>query len=240
MPRWWADQVAVLARELARQLDLPSTLNAIVEHASRSIEGAEFAAITVTGPSGIVFRTVASSDDLAMQVDQIQYDSGEGPCLSALAEGLTIRSDDIATDPRWPQFGPAAHDLTGVMSMLSHPLALEEDDTLGGLNLYSKRPAAFDWDSASDLTVLATHSAIAIARAGAHERSQHLQQALESNRTIGIAIGILMNKHLITREQAFDALRVASQHGHRKLIDIATDVIESGQLVLPPRSPLNH
>ncbi|MDQ1732690.1 MAG: hypothetical protein QOK10_2849 [Pseudonocardiales bacterium] len=118
-----------------------------------------------------------------MQVDQIQYDSGEGPCLSALAEGLTIRSDDIATDPRWPQFGPAAHDLTGVMSMLSHPLALEEDDTLGGLNLYSKRPAAFGWDSASDLTVLATHSAIAIARAGAHERSQHLQQALESNRT---------------------------------------------------------
>jgi hypothetical protein len=33
---------------------------------------------------------------------------------------------------------------------------------------------------------------------------------------------------------------VSSQHGHRKLIDIATDVIESGQLVLPPRSPLNH
>jgi GAF domain-containing protein len=240
MPRWWADQVAVLALELARQPDLPSTLDAIVGHASRSIEGAEFAAITVKGPGGTLFRTVASSDEEPMRVDQVQYDSGEGPCLSALAEGLTIRSDDIATDARWPDFGPAAHDLTGVTSMLSHPLALEEDDTLGALNLYSKKPAAFDWDSASDLTVLATHSAIAMARAAAYEQSQHLQLALESNRTIGIAIGILMNKHLITRDQAFDALRVSSQHGHRKLIDIATDVVETGQLVLPAHRHLSR
>lgn len=61
-------------------------------HASRSIEGAAFAAITVGGTGGTAFRTVASSGDVPMRVDQVQYDSGEGPCLSALAEGLTIRS----------------------------------------------------------------------------------------------------------------------------------------------------
>jgi GAF domain-containing protein len=238
MPRWWADQVAVLARELASQPDLPSTLTAIVQHASRSIEGAEFAAITVKAANGTAFRTVAASDDVPRQVDQIQYDTGQGPCLSALAAGGAFRSDDIATDERWPEFGPAAHDLTGITSMLSHPLFLEEDDTLGALNLYASKPAAFDWDSASALTVLATHSAIAMARAAAQDQSQHLQVALASNRTIGIAIGILMNKHLITRTQAFDALRVSSQHSHRKLIDIATDVVETGELTLPSRSRL--
>jgi transcriptional regulator with GAF, ATPase, and Fis domain len=240
MPRWWADQVAVLALELARQPDLPSTLDAIVRHASTSIEGAEFAAITVKGRNGTLYRTVASSDDVPLQVDQLQYDSGEGPCLSALAQGLTIRSDDIATDHRWPMFGPAAHDLTGVTSMLSHPLFLEQDDTLGALNLYAKKPGAFDWDSANGLTVLATHSAIAMARAAAQDQSEQLRIALQSNRTIGVAMGILMNKHLMTQAQAFDALRVSSQHGHRKLIDIATDVVETGQLILPDKTPLTR
>jgi GAF domain-containing protein len=237
MPRWWADQVAVLARELASQPDLPSTLTAIVQHASRSIEGAEFAAITVKAATGNVLRTVAASDDLPRKVDQIQYDTGQGPCLSALAAGVTCLSDDVAKDGRWPEFGPTAHHLTGVTSMLSHPLFLEQDDTLGALNLYAKKAAAFDGGSATALTVLATHSAIAMARAAAQDQSQHLQLALASNRTIGIAMGILMNKHLMTQDQAFDALRVSSQHSHRKLIDIATGVVETGELVLPQRTP---
>jgi AmiR/NasT family two-component response regulator len=39
-----------------------------------------------------------------------------------------------------------------------------------------------------------------------------------------------MNK--ITKDQAFDALRVASQHSHRKLRDVAQDVIDTGTLDL--------
>jgi hypothetical protein len=39
---------------------------------------------------------VASSDDIAMRVDQLQYDTGEGPCITALTETVTCRSDDIA------------------------------------------------------------------------------------------------------------------------------------------------
>lgn len=237
MPRWWADQVAVLARELATQPDLAATLQAIVEHARRSIDGAEFAAITVQTSGGDRYQTVACSDELPKQVDQLQYDAGQGPCLTALDQGATCWSDDVAIDQRWPEFGPAAEKLTGVRSMLSHPLFLEEDDSLGALNLYAKKPAAFTEDSMSALIVLATHSAIAIARAAAQEQSQHLQIALASNRTIGIAIGIIMTKHLITSDQAFDALRVASQHAHRKLADVASDVVETGQLVLPSRTP---
>jgi GAF domain-containing protein len=236
MPRWWADQVAILARELASQPDLPTTLDAIVKHASMSIDGAEFAAITVKAANGSSYRTVASTDQLPMQVDRVQYQAGQGPCLTAFEQALTCRSDNVAIDGRWPRFGPAAHELTGVVSMLSHPLFLEEDDSLGALNLYAMRPAAFSEDSMTALTVLATHSAIAMARAAALEQSQHLQAALNSNRTIGIAIGILMNQHLITQGQAFDTLRLASQHSHRKLIDIATEVVETGELNLPSRA----
>jgi AmiR/NasT family two-component response regulator len=54
-----------------------------------------------------------------------------------------------------------------------------------------------------------------------------------TNREIGIAMGVLMNAHKITRQQAFDLLRIVSQHTHRKLYEIARDVADTGALDLP-------
>ena len=47
------------------------------------------------------------------------------------------------------------------------------------------------------------------------------------------AIGVLMSVHKVTRQQAFDLLRIASQQTHRKLVDIATEVGDTGSLSLP-------
>ena len=80
-----------------------------------------------------------------------------------------------------------------------------------------------------------TAERFAIARAADREQKDHLTNALASNRKIGAAIGILMATHKITEQQAFDALRLASQHSHRKLHDIAFEVVDTGQLALPPR-----
>jgi len=64
----------------------------------------------------------------------------------------------------------------------------------------------------------------------AENQVAHLHVALGSNRQIGAAIGILMAEHKITDEQAFDMLRTASQHTHRKLRDIADDVLLTGAI----------
>lgn len=53
---------------------------------------------------------------------------------------------------------------------------------------------------------------------------------MQSSREIGVAIGILVEHHKITAEQAFDLLRVASQRGHRKLRDVASDLVHTGEL----------
>jgi hypothetical protein len=42
-----------------------------------------------------------------------------------------------------------------------------------------------------------------------------------------------MTQHKFTREQAFDLLRIASQHTHRKLAAIAVEVADTGTLTLP-------
>jgi AmiR/NasT family two-component response regulator len=67
----------------------------------------------------------------------------------------------------------------------------------------------------------------------AAEQETHFKLALTSARRIGAAIGILMARHVITDDQAFDLLRICSQHSHRKLRDIAEDVVLTG--VLPER-----
>ena len=56
----------------------------------------------------------------------------------------------------------------------------------------------------------------------------NLLKALESNRETGVAIGVLMARHGLTREQAFDVLRHASQNSNRKLAHVAGEVAETG------------
>ena len=64
----------------------------------------------------------------------------------------------------------------------------------------------------------------------------HLVQAAELTRTvatrqlIGRAEGILMERHRVTAEQAFDMLVRVSQHRNTKLRDIAERLVRSGRL----------
>jgi AmiR/NasT family two-component response regulator len=67
---------------------------------------------------------------------------------------------------------------------------------------------------------------------GVIDRTQiaHLQVALVTCRRIGAAIGILMSSSKLTEDAAFELLRARSQHGHRKLRDIADEVVLIGAL----------
>ncbi|MGX7677500.1 ANTAR domain-containing protein [Jatrophihabitans sp. DSM 45814] len=224
-----ADNFATLGRELGRQPTPDSTLTAVVDYAVAAIEGAQEASITVKAPNGR-FRTIATTGDLPMQVDAIQYEVGEGPCVDAQQVHHVFRSDDLSTDERWPLFGPKAVASTEVLSMMAHRLYLEDDDTLGTLNLYSRQLAAFASLDLTTLDLLATLSAIALAKAAAQDQTANLQEALATNRDIGVAIGIVMKGLLIPKDQAFDLLRVVSQRSNRKLRDVALDVIDRGEL----------
>jgi GAF domain-containing protein len=230
-PQGLAHSFAELARELAGHTDEATLWAAIVGAALRAIPGTEHAGITVLRRGK--FQTMAPSSDLPRRVDAIQYELGSGPCVDAVLQQRIFRTGDLSQDPRWPEFGSRAAREEHVFSMLGFRLYLENDDTIGGLNLYSTQREAFD--SSAELTggIIATHAAIAMT--GAHHRSQaeHLRLALESNRQIGVAMGVLMSRQHVTRQQAFDLLRIASQHTHRKLADIAMDVSETGLLDYP-------
>ena len=64
----------------------------------------------------------------------------------------------------------------------------------------------------------------------AEVRAANLKRALDHSRAIGMAMGILMARHQMTHEQAFEALRRVSQDANRKLYMVALDVMETGEL----------
>ncbi len=237
--RWMAQSVAELAQlfadlgtELLSERGLDGTLELITSRSLKLLPAAQHAAIC-RGRRGR-FETVASTSELPLRVDQIQYDLGSGPCVDAAVQEAVFCTGELETDPRWPEFGRRAAAEHGIHSMLSVRLFLEDDDLVAALNHYSALPGAFDSSDETVAIMLATHASTAMAGARLHEQVHHLERALQSNRGIGVAMGVLMSQYKVTQAQAFDLLRMASQHGHRKLVDVALGVTETGTLELPP------
>jgi len=227
-------QFADMARELHRLNGQDETLAGVVQAAMRAVPGAEAAGVTVV--RGSHYRTLAPSSELVRQVDAIQYEQRSGPCVDAIVSETTFRTGDLERDPRWPTFGKRAAIEVGVHSMLAMRLFIDDgrqEDTIGALNLYSTQYEAFSPICETLGCVFATHAAIAMDGARTSQEAANLVVAQESNREIGMAMGVLMSRHRLTQSQAFDLLRMASQHSHRKLREIAADVVETGMLDFP-------
>lgn len=172
--------------------------------------------------------TIASSDDLAAALDQVQYDTGEGPCLTAIATGRTVEINDPANTEQWPTWLAEATE-RGLRKSLSTPLVTASGDVLGALNLYSISTGKFtdaDRDGASLFTAQATGAlAVAIRLAQLAELTGHLEAALRSRGVIDQAKGIMMAEQHCTADEAFALLRKASANRNVKLRDVATQIV---------------
>ena len=237
-PAEFAALFADIGQKLNAHQDDKIVLAAITGFATEAVPGADLAGITLGRVNGR-FVTVAPTAELVNTVDQIQYDLGTGPCVDAIVADTTFNARDLRIDPRWPAFGHRAFEVAGIISMLSLRLYSEADQGMvAGLNMYSYTQDAFDESSEAIAVLLATHGALAVGKAAAQGRAANLLRALKNSREIGIAMGILMNQHHVTRDQAFDLLRITSQHTHRKVADIATELADTGAMPdIPTRRP---
>lgn len=222
-----AETFASVARSLAEhQGDLQEALRTIVELAAATLEACEYAGISLVERGRIT--SPASSDDIPRRVDEIQSEVGEGPCVDAIREHEIFTTGDLPGEARWPRFSPRAHAETGVRSVLSIRLFVEED-TMGALNLYSTGADAFDESDVALGSVFAAHAAVAMLAA---RRQQTLEEKAASRDVIGRAKGILMARSGVTDEQAFEMLKAASQRMNVKLRDVAQQVAD--QRPAPP------
>lgn len=183
--------------------------------------------ITVA-PGGRSF-TIASSDDRASQVDEMQYADGDGPCLQTLRTGIRTAVPGLTVETRWGDY-PAQALAAGVRSSLSLPLTTQ-NRTLGALNLYSGSIESFPQqreDLAAILAVGATGViGTALRYAEQVQLTAQLQEALTSRTVIDQAIGIMVRDRRCGPDEAFALLRAASQRRNVKLRVIAEELVRS-------------
>ena len=180
-----AGAMARVARALQAEADPQHTLQRMVDLAVTTVAGCDYAAVSLFAPDGI--HTPASSHDVALQVDLIQYDTDQGPCLSAIRDRDMYVTGDLRAETRWPAFAARATTESGVRSMLSLRLFVEGDN-LGALNMYSRSPDAFDDSSIAVGRLFVAHAAIALSAATSHARSEHRADRFQVQAGIAVTL----------------------------------------------------
>ena len=194
----------------------------VVEAAVRVIPGCDHASVLVLEKGQ--FRTVAASDEVAALMEILERETGQGPCLDAIIGDSFQHDTDIIGNSTWSELTARCLAETPVRGIIASRLA-DDGRRSGALNLFSDTAGALDHEAVDQAAVLAAFTSVAVAAAFERERADNLKVALDSNREIGKAIGLLMASHNLTDEQAFGVLKRASQDLNRKLHDIATEFV---------------
>ena len=197
------------------------TLDAIVRATRTSLPEFGHVSISVKNRQG-AFETEAGTDQLAWELDGVQYELGEGPCVQAVEEEPVVVVENLRHEHRWPRYVPAALE-RGLRSQLAVRL-FSDNQHIAGLNLYSTERDDVDVSSEETARLFATHAAIILGHA---QQEDHLTQALQTRKIIGQAIGIVMERYRIDSDRAFQFLIRASSTSNVKLRDVAEEVVTS-------------
>jgi transcriptional regulator with GAF, ATPase, and Fis domain len=218
-----AQMFAEMATSLEAQPSTEQALEQTVRLAVEAVHGCEMAGVSWC-VRGKKMETPFATEQLVSEADSLQYRLDEGPVFGATEDGDVTVIADTRFDKQYPRFSAAVAEL-GIASVLSCQLSSPRR-VLGALNLYARKPDAFDEVAREIAQIYAAHASIVVAN---RSLQADLRTAVDTRGTIGQAMGILIERHKVEAGRAFDMLVEASQSKHVKLRDIASLVVETGQ-----------
>ncbi|HEX3930761.1 MAG TPA: GAF and ANTAR domain-containing protein [Nocardioides sp.] len=220
------DTVTAAIASAARRLNdadssVEATLEAIAFAARESIPGFDLVGISTVDAYGNV-STRAVTDARVLEFDNVQYCLGEGPCLDALGAAHVVSVPRLRQEERWSRYIPRVVQM-GLRSQLAVKLGLDENGTLGGINLYSTISDDIEPEAESIAELFAIHAATKLGRV---TEVDQLNRAMHTRKVIGQGIGILMERYDIPEDNAFQFLVRASQADNIKVRDIAQRLVD--------------
>jgi GAF domain-containing protein len=222
LPNDVASALADAARTINSPLSLEETLETIVRTARDTVPGIDEVGVTIAHRNGLM-ETAAATSDLVRQLDALQYDHGEGPCVYAIEGRGVVQVDRLRDEKRWPKFRPPAVAL-GVRAQLGIELYVDKQ-TLGGLNMYSVTTDVLPEGASQVAELFATHAALALGRA---KQARDLNTAIVTRKVIGQAMGIVMERYGLNEDSAFNFLARVSQTSNIKLRKVAQEIVDQG------------
>jgi GAF domain-containing protein len=230
-----AEALERLGRLSLRELSMEGLLQTVADMAKTVMPGRPETSVTLLVKDAPT--TVAYTGQLAVDLDETQYEHGHGTCLHAARTGGITEISDTRTDPRWRDYTARAVE-QGNLSSLSVPLLIDEEQQVSGaLNIYARRPDAFDDDSRAAAIRFGPYGAVAAGNLYAYQRARNmadnLQAALESRAVIDQAKGVLIERYKLTPDQAFQLLARVSMNANLKVRDVADHLVHTGELPIP-------
>lgn len=221
--------IAAAVRDAASAVNAESTieetLQAIVDAAVQSMSEIDHAGITLVQRRDLL-ETTAATSDFVRELDRLQYQAGEGPCLSALGDtgASVVLVERARHEARWPEFIPAAV-RQGLQAQLGVRMFVSDDDaTVGVLNLYSTVSDTISAETQDIAEMFATHAALAYRH---RQQLTSLHDAMTTREVIGKAIGITMQRYELDSGRAFEYLTRVCATTETKLRDVATELVRS-------------
>jgi anti-anti-sigma factor len=214
-----------LARSSTDMVD--AALRLVTTLADETVANADGVSVTLERHGRLM--TVAASNDKVLTMDRHQYETGEGPCLEAKAQGRWFYIESLADETRWPRFVPLALG-QGIHSILSSPLKTSER-AQGALNMYSTTKQAFG-EREQELAALFADQASQILTAAGQDAtdedtSQRFAAALATRQLIHQAQGVIMARKAVTAQDAIGSLFRDARSGNVTVVGYATELIGS-------------
>lgn len=170
---------------------------------------------------------VASSDDRARALDELQNAFDDGPCLTALRRHEIVLVQDVSREGRWPDYLGTARE-QGIGFILAIPLELA-GEAEAVVNLYAEKPAGLsplDIDTARNFVANAAKSLrLALKLGSLQDTSDDLAAAMKSRATIDMAVGVLMAQNSCSHDEAIHELTRSSGARNTRLRETAAVVV---------------
>jgi hypothetical protein len=178
---------------------------------------------------GQALGTVCVSDRVTEAVEEVQFTSGEGPCVDAFhTRGPVLVSDLAGPDgTRWPGFRDGAL-AEGVRAVFGFPI-LVGPVCIGALNLYNTRPGALTDQQLADAIVVAHVAGRTVlgwqSVAGEGSLAWQLEHVPTHRAVVHQATGMVSVQAAVTVEDAVILLRAYAFAEDRPISAVATDVV---------------
>ena len=219
--------LSALSRLATGRMGLKETLLRVAQLACRAIPGADGVGVTLIEEGRA--DTIVATDSFVADMDAVQYGLKQGPCISAVVSQQPVISSSLASDARWPQFGPQSAGF-GVQSSLSIPL-ITSDGVVGSLNVYAHDEEMFDDRAAVLGDYFGVPAAIAVQNAQIFAESKrlalHLRTALNSRVVVERAVGVLMSRNGDSADEALAKIRTISHSEHKKIDVVAQNIVDT-------------
>ncbi|HEY1530011.1 MAG TPA: GAF and ANTAR domain-containing protein [Galbitalea sp.] len=173
-------------------------------------------------------ETVSASDPVAVRVDELQFDLGEGPCWDAMRLGRPVLEPHLRTRPAtvWPAFSQAILD-QDVSSLFAFPL-LVGSLRIGAVDLYAVDSVDLSSAQTRQAGVMAAAVGRHVLRRALHVIGGDYEDTGNafSRRLIHQATGMVLAQLRVPTEDAVLILQGHAFATGRTMMEIADDVVE--------------